>query len=121
MPSASSAVEALRLVSHTGASPLVPLAGARFALDSTMLNDINHIVARSYVMEGATPGRAARRPGQKEGNGDVREEDQSPADSSPGRPRPGTGLGGEGDDHAEAPGKRPDHPPGAHRGGVEAG
>src|SRR2546426_970318 len=121
MPSASGAVEALRLVSHPGASPLVPLAGAQFTLDSTMLNDINHIVARSYVMERATPRACREEAGQKEGNGDVREEDQSPAHSPPGRPRPGTGLGGEGDDHAEAPGKRPDHPPGAHRGGGEAG
>src|SRR5438093_759180 len=91
-----------------------PTAGAWFALDSRQDNAIYDIVSRSYVTEAAAT--AARR-----GHGDVREQDQSPPDSPPGRAGPGTGLGGEGDDHAEAPRERPDRPPGAHRGGAEAG
>src|SRR5437667_12057183 len=55
------------------------------------------------------------------GGGDDRQQDQSPPHSLPRRPGPSSGLRGQGDDHAQAPGQPSDRAPGTHRGGTQAG
>src|SRR6266480_3009405 len=101
-------------------APNISKCMTRSRLTSCLYHYINYISSKNYITPDSRGWASGQESAGPAGGGDVHGQDESSPHSHAGRPGPGSGLGGEDDDHAQAPGEPPDRSSGPYRSGVEA-